>query len=69
MNRHRALPPGDCGMRGAVAGWPPGCGGTVHGAGGLVGRVEDHSSSGWDKGRTAARSLKPDVESWSWQTL
>src|ERR1017187_6242899 len=40
MNRHRALPPGDRGMRGAVTRWKPGCGGALYGAGGLVGRIE-----------------------------
>jgi hypothetical protein len=59
MNGHRTLPPGDCGMQGVAAGGAPRRGRAMPGTVGLVGGVEDHSSDGRDKNRTATRSVNP----------
>ena len=50
---NRALPPGDCGNRNAVAGRPSRCGGTMPGAGRLVGRVAAPARYGWRGGGSA----------------
>jgi hypothetical protein len=64
MNRHSSLPPGDCGMRGAVAGRPSRCSRVVHGIGGLVSGVEDSPGGEYESGAANRRLRVCEQGSW-----